>query len=134
MDAPIETEYFDVVVLGTGVSESILAAALAKEGMSVLHLEPDDAYGDAWSSVAADDFVKWRGAEEEDGYVPPAITSQSYVCHVPARNRTSRVSVCETFGTSDLNVTVRSMRVKKEGEPRQKKKERTYMRGMCGKM
>lgn len=42
-----QTEY-DVVILGTGLPESILAAALALAGSRVLHLDPSDSYGGDW--------------------------------------------------------------------------------------
>lgn len=42
-----ETEY-DAVIVGTGLSESILAAALALAGSKVLHLDANGFYGGAW--------------------------------------------------------------------------------------
>lgn len=36
---------FDFVVLGTGLTESILAAALSIAGAKVLHLDPNPFYG-----------------------------------------------------------------------------------------
>lgn len=35
----LDGQHFDVIVLGTGLTESILAAALAKIGKKVLHLD-----------------------------------------------------------------------------------------------
>lgn len=42
-----QTEY-DAVIVGTGLCESILAAALALAGSSVLHLDANGFYGGAW--------------------------------------------------------------------------------------
>ncbi|CCA66966.1 hypothetical protein PIIN_00803 [Serendipita indica DSM 11827] len=44
---------FDVVVLGTGLTESIVAAAIAKAGLRVLHLDESPYYGDRDASLSA---------------------------------------------------------------------------------
>ncbi|KAL4446312.1 hypothetical protein ABPG77_003119 [Micractinium sp. CCAP 211/92] len=57
MDAPlIEPSDFDLVVIGTGLTESIVAAAAAKAGHSVLQLDPSDHYGGAWASLPLDEL------------------------------------------------------------------------------
>lgn len=43
-------ESVDVVVLGTGLPEAILASACARAGLSVLHLDRNEYYGGDWSS------------------------------------------------------------------------------------
>ncbi|EGT57115.1 CBN-REP-1 protein [Caenorhabditis brenneri] len=43
-------EYADVVVLGTGLPEALLAAACGRAGLSVLHLDRNQYYGGDWSS------------------------------------------------------------------------------------
>lgn len=45
MSKELENEEFDFVVLGTGLTESILAAALANSGARVLHLDANGYYG-----------------------------------------------------------------------------------------
>ena len=42
----------DVVVLGTGLTESILAAAFARCGRRVVHLDSTESYGGEWRSMA----------------------------------------------------------------------------------
>ena len=42
----------DVVVLGTGLTESIVAAAFARCGRRVLHLDSTESYGGEWRSMA----------------------------------------------------------------------------------
>ncbi|KHN86779.1 Rab proteins geranylgeranyltransferase component A [Toxocara canis] len=49
----------DVVVLGTGLPESIIAAACARSGLSVLHLDRNDYYGGAWSSFHLQSITEW---------------------------------------------------------------------------
>ncbi|CAM0902546.1 unnamed protein product [Alopecurus aequalis] len=46
----IEPSSFDVVVCGTGLPESVLAAACAAAGKTVLHVDPNPFYGSLFSS------------------------------------------------------------------------------------
>ncbi|CAI2349567.1 unnamed protein product [Caenorhabditis sp. 36 PRJEB53466] len=43
-------ESVDVIVLGTGLPEAILASACSRAGLSVLHLDRNEHYGGEWSS------------------------------------------------------------------------------------
>ncbi|GJN37873.1 hypothetical protein PR202_gb26870 [Eleusine coracana subsp. coracana] len=47
----IEPASFDVVICGTGLPESVLAAACAAAGKNVLHVDPNPFYGSLYSSV-----------------------------------------------------------------------------------
>ena len=53
MDLP---EQFDVIVAGTGLIESIVSAACARVGKSVLHLDRNDFYGSVWASFCFDEL------------------------------------------------------------------------------
>ncbi|KAJ7546726.1 hypothetical protein O6H91_08G051600 [Diphasiastrum complanatum] len=55
-DGIIEPSFFDVIVLGTGLPECILAAAAAAAGKSVLHMDSWDFYGSFWSSLPLHHF------------------------------------------------------------------------------
>ncbi|THV04549.1 FAD/NAD(P)-binding domain-containing protein [Dendrothele bispora CBS 962.96] len=50
---------FDVIVIGTGLSESISAAALSKAGFKVAHLDKNPYYGAEEASLFLDEFVQW---------------------------------------------------------------------------
>ncbi|XP_015759316.1 PREDICTED: rab proteins geranylgeranyltransferase component A 1-like [Acropora digitifera] len=52
-------EDYDVIVLGTGFPESVVAAALSRVGMKVLHLDGNDYYSDQWGTFTFDSLVKW---------------------------------------------------------------------------
>ena len=52
----LDERRFDVVLLGTSLTNTILAAALAKSGKKVLHLDANDFYGAADSSLTLTDF------------------------------------------------------------------------------
>ncbi|KHJ40037.1 GDP dissociation inhibitor [Trichuris suis] len=49
----------DVVVLGTGLPECVLAAASARIGLSVLHLDKNEYYGGFWASFTFEQLQKW---------------------------------------------------------------------------
>uniref|UniRef100_A0A1D1ZYI0 Rab proteins geranylgeranyltransferase component A n=1 Tax=Auxenochlorella protothecoides TaxID=3075 RepID=A0A1D1ZYI0_AUXPR len=48
---------YDVIVLGTGLVESLLAAAAATSGKTVLQLDAQDFYGGRWATLSIDDFL-----------------------------------------------------------------------------
>ncbi|KAG6374985.1 FAD/NAD-P-binding domain-containing protein [Boletus reticuloceps] len=50
---------FDVIVLGTGLPESIAAAALAKAGLKVAHVDPNPYYGADEATLTLDELVQW---------------------------------------------------------------------------
>ena len=52
---------FDVVVVGTGLTESLLAAAAARAGKSVLHLDTNAFYGARNSTFSLHDLAAFLG-------------------------------------------------------------------------
>ncbi|EIW62323.1 FAD/NAD-P-binding domain-containing protein [Trametes versicolor FP-101664 SS1] len=50
---------FDVLVLGTGLSESIAAAALSKAGFKVAHVDNNQYYGGDEASLTLDELAVW---------------------------------------------------------------------------
>lgn len=52
----IDRDRYDVILVGTGVCESVLAGALARTGRSVLHLDPFPFYGGASASLTLSQF------------------------------------------------------------------------------
>lgn len=50
---------FDVIVLGTGLPESILAAACSRSGRRVLHLDSRSYYGGNWASFSFSGLLSW---------------------------------------------------------------------------
>ena len=57
-DGPLG-DIFDAVVVGTGLPESILAAALARAGQKVLHIDQNAHYGGAWATTTPRAFTQW---------------------------------------------------------------------------
>ncbi|CAM8989265.1 unnamed protein product [Rhodiola kirilowii] len=88
---PIEPSTFDLIVVGTGVPGSILAAAASAAGKSVLHLDPNSFYGSHYASLTLDEFTSFltspsapianpnsqSGAQIEDVYIVAELSSRS---------------------------------------------------------
>ncbi|KAL0567800.1 hypothetical protein V5O48_014193 [Marasmius crinis-equi] len=51
---------FDIIVIGTGLTESIAAAALSKAGFKVAQLDESPYYGADEASLAQDEFLQWQ--------------------------------------------------------------------------
>ncbi|KAF8639676.1 hypothetical protein AX17_000940 [Amanita inopinata Kibby_2008] len=87
--------YFDVIVLGTGLAESILAAALAKAGFKLAHIDVNAYYGADEASLSLDELVQWV-----DGKRSTAGTQARYVHatrsrgDVPSQSRYYSMSLC----------------------------------------
>lgn len=52
-------EKVDVLIVGTGMVESVLAAALAWQGSNVLHVDKNDYYGDTSATLTVDQTKRW---------------------------------------------------------------------------
>ncbi|KAI9507182.1 FAD/NAD-P-binding domain-containing protein [Russula earlei] len=50
---------FDVIILGTGLVESIAAAALSKAGFKVAHLDNNSYYGGDEANLTLDELARW---------------------------------------------------------------------------
>ncbi|CAO3570551.1 unnamed protein product [Mortierella alpina] len=66
-------ETYDVVVMGTGLTECILSGLLSIEGKKVLHVDRNDYYGGESASLNLTQlFKKFRGAE-----APPLLLAKT---------------------------------------------------------
>ncbi|CAK6442296.1 unnamed protein product [Pipistrellus nathusii] len=57
---------FDVIIIGTGLPESILAAACARSGQRVLHVDSRSYYGGNWASFTFSGLLSWLQEHEQD--------------------------------------------------------------------
>ncbi|KAM9700172.1 LOW QUALITY PROTEIN: rab proteins geranylgeranyltransferase component A 1, partial [Menidia menidia] len=62
-DLPSE---FDVVILGTGLAESVVAAACSRVGQRVLHLDRRSHYAADWASFTFNGLLTWIHQQQED--------------------------------------------------------------------
>ncbi|XP_053130057.1 rab proteins geranylgeranyltransferase component A 1 isoform X2 [Hemicordylus capensis] len=56
---------FDVVVIGTGLPESIIAAACSRSGQRVLHVDSRSYYGGNWASFSFSGLLSWIKENQE---------------------------------------------------------------------
>ncbi|KAK9870755.1 hypothetical protein WA026_009716 [Henosepilachna vigintioctopunctata] len=64
MDYDLPTE-FDLIVVGTGLIESIISAAASRIGKQVLHVDVNNYYGGHWASFNLEDFLKLKQADSK---------------------------------------------------------------------
>lgn len=50
---------FEVIVIGTGLEESIIAASVARNGHNILHIDTKDYYGDSWTAFNFRGIQEW---------------------------------------------------------------------------
>ncbi|KAG0365103.1 hypothetical protein BGZ54_006868 [Gamsiella multidivaricata] len=55
----LDTTVFDAILLGTGFTQTIVAAALARAGKTVLHLDENDYYGGESGAFGFRDLLTW---------------------------------------------------------------------------
>ncbi|ORZ25121.1 hypothetical protein BCR42DRAFT_314577 [Absidia repens] len=60
MTDKLEDTSFDIIVLGTGLVESIVAGSLARSGKKVLHLDSNQHYGSGWSVFNFKNLLDWE--------------------------------------------------------------------------
>lgn len=70
---------FDAVVIGTGLSESIVASALSRIGKTVLHIDRNAYYGSRWASFSLRNLQTWTSTLKEK----EALRSQNTSCDIP---------------------------------------------------
>ena len=54
-----------MIVVGTGLEESMVAASAARNGHSVLHVDTNDYYGETWAAFNFDGMQKWIELQQE---------------------------------------------------------------------
>ncbi|XP_011818613.1 PREDICTED: rab proteins geranylgeranyltransferase component A 1 isoform X1 [Colobus angolensis palliatus] len=57
---------FDVIVIGTGLPESIIAAACSRSGRRVLHVDSRSYYGGNWASFSFSGLLSWLKEHQEN--------------------------------------------------------------------
>ncbi|RWS27250.1 rab proteins geranylgeranyltransferase component A 1-like protein [Leptotrombidium deliense] len=100
---------FDVVVVGTGLTESVIAAAVARIGRTVLHLDCTDYYGGDWTSFSFSRLVEWATKQRAPHNETPQTSGNSGDgCEV--------IVDCNHKLSTILNVEVIDYTVKEESE------------------
>ncbi|GMP97310.1 hypothetical protein CsSME_00045615 [Camellia sinensis var. sinensis] len=74
---PIDPTNFDLIIVGTGLPESVLAAASSAAGKTVLHLDPNSFYGSHFSSLPLSDLTSFLHSQSSSHHSPPLSSSSS---------------------------------------------------------
>ncbi|CAD7961593.1 unnamed protein product [Amoebophrya sp. A120] len=65
----------DVILVGTGLPNCLLAAALGRAGKKVLHLDPNAVYGGAWATLNLTQLEEWAKTKTISIYSHAGTTS-----------------------------------------------------------
>ncbi|SJX63871.1 related to Rab proteins geranylgeranyltransferase component A 2 [Sporisorium reilianum f. sp. reilianum] len=55
----LDQTHYDVAIFSTGLTQSIVSAALALAGLSVIHIDKNDYYADQWASLTLSELLQW---------------------------------------------------------------------------
>ncbi|EGW31821.1 rab proteins geranylgeranyltransferase component A [Spathaspora passalidarum NRRL Y-27907] len=103
--SPLKLEECDVVIIGTGLSQSILAAALAWQGTQVLHIDNNHYYGDSSSCLTIDQLKKWcvdvnqgkfNHFKDAQIYIPGGKRSNKYTSRDYGIDLTPKIMFCQS--------------------------------------
>ncbi|KAF8718819.1 hypothetical protein HU200_025125 [Digitaria exilis] len=89
----IEPTSFDVVICGTGLPESVLAAACAAAGKTVLHIDPNPFYGSLYSSVPLPSLPSFLSPDPSSVPLVPSGDDSHTVVDLHRRNIYSEVEI-----------------------------------------
>lgn len=92
----------DVLIAGTGLVESVVAAALAWQGTNVIHIDSNDYYGGSSACLSSDELIKWV-SKVNQGQEPAFANAKLYIPR-PLNNRKYIVDLSPhvMFAKSDL--------------------------------
>eukprot|EP00210_Caulerpa_lentillifera_P005444 g5206.t1 len=77
----ITPEAFDLVVVGTGLQEALIASSASLIGKTVLHIDSESDYGDLWGGANLEEFVKClnRRGDVEESTSPKVFQNVEFV-------------------------------------------------------
>ncbi|CAH8356596.1 unnamed protein product [Eruca vesicaria subsp. sativa] len=100
---PLDPTTYDLIIVGTGISESILSAAAASSSSntSVLHLDPNPFYGSHFASLSLPDLTSFLHSSSSLSPPPPPSSHDHNFLSVNLVNRSLYSSVeITTFDSS----------------------------------
>ncbi|KAE9606929.1 hypothetical protein Lal_00026441 [Lupinus albus] len=74
---PIDPEHFDLIIVGTGLSESVIAAAASAVGKTVLHLDYNSFYGSHFASLSLEELTSYLNSHSLPALSSIATTTAS---------------------------------------------------------
>ncbi|XP_048214029.1 rab proteins geranylgeranyltransferase component A 2 [Perognathus longimembris pacificus] len=94
---------FDVVIIGTGLPESILAAACSRSGQRVLHIDSRSYYGGNWASFSFSGLLSWLEELQQNSDTEEEMTAawQNLIKEteeaIPLRKKDETIQHAEVF-------------------------------------
>ncbi|PQQ04433.1 rab proteins geranylgeranyltransferase component A 2 [Prunus yedoensis var. nudiflora] len=89
----LETTTFDLIVVGTGIPESVIAAAASASGKTVLHLDPNSFYGSHSASSHLNDLISFL----------------NYHATLPSTTAANTTSASSSHDFTALNLSLQSL-------------------------
>jgi RAB protein geranylgeranyltransferase component A len=74
-DPVIEPNTFDLIIVGTGLPESLIAAASSAVGKTILHLDPNPFYGSHFSSLPLNELTSFLHSQSQPSNPHPQTSS-----------------------------------------------------------
>ncbi|XP_013585535.1 PREDICTED: rab proteins geranylgeranyltransferase component A 2 [Brassica oleracea var. oleracea] len=100
---PLDPTTYDLIIVGTGVPSSILAAAASSSGTSVLHLDPNPFYGSHFASLSLPDLTSFLRSNSLSPPPPPPSDNPDFLSvDLATRSLYSSVEIA-TFDSSILD-------------------------------
>ena len=77
-----EDELYDIVIEGTGLTESILSAAAAWAGKKVIHVDKNSFYGSHWAALSISALDEWTRQHSGSGmdHLFHSLQSFNFLC------------------------------------------------------
>ncbi|KAI7738379.1 hypothetical protein M8C21_008442 [Ambrosia artemisiifolia] len=93
---PIDPTHFDLIVVGTGLPESTIAAAASTAGKSVLHLDPNPHYGSHYSSLSLNDLTSFLNPNpiNPNTHIQPSDHTTTTAINIITRPLYTDVEIC----------------------------------------
>jgi len=98
---PHQADEYDVVIVGTSLVQSILAAALARSGRKVLNVDDDMLYGAQNATLSLAEFERFLQGEEDAGKAQPIESDQVSKGAVLSRTSGSSLSAFKPLGVAE---------------------------------
>ncbi|KAG9289204.1 hypothetical protein G9A89_022513 [Geosiphon pyriformis] len=103
MSQSLEVKKYDVIILGTGFVEAILAGALARIGKSVLHLDANDYYGGGWSAFNFRELLAW--VQKIQGFLDkPSENVQETIEGLQLLTTNVPKAICQTYSSLEYEI------------------------------
>ncbi|KAF9249263.1 hypothetical protein DTO012A7_433 [Penicillium roqueforti] len=83
---------WDVIILGTGIYQSLLALALSRSGKKVLHMDSNQYYGGSDAAFSLDEAQQWVEKVNKDTHISPFKDASIFKQDAPPLSDDTRIS------------------------------------------